>query len=996
MHLKSIEIIGFKSFANKTKLELKPGITSIVGPNGCGKSNISDAVRWVLGEQRARVLRGTKMEDIIFNGTENSKPMGMAEVSITLTDCNKTLDTEYNEVCVTRRVFRSGDSGYFLNRKACRLKDIQRLFMDTGIGTDSYSILEQGKIDQILSAKPEDRRSVFEEASGITKFKTDKKEALRKLEHTDANLLRLEDVIREVKRQIISLQRQAGKARRYKEMAAEKRSLDIYTTKNKLIVFNEKSNEYEKKINDINNYIESLQKDISQIEEKSVIARNALSERENNINNLIENAAKARSELEQSKRIIFFNNDRIKEIKELINQNSDETDKAKIQLGEYENDLINFNKSHQNQTEFLITSKKELDDALENQKKFENENSKLRDILSKMRSDSIEIESKIAKLHNNLNQLDAQDRERLIKRERLATENSQTKENLKLFNDRINEINAKINKENSEIHSKELKLNKLENNKEELEIECRTKEIKKILSSFIEKKISLNETVLEILSVFKKRINEQDQIDHFILEIEKLKQIRATKKGEIQAIDREKDILKKRIDTTSYELGILEKNSKSTIDLRINLTNEIEKEKTKQSQLRTDIINNNNELIKSENMRKEIFEYTSEKQINFSEIKHAQEQYEFRKSPLESRINELKILIENRSSGIHDYKIKLNNLMNEIQNSEKQINPLTDLVSSTDLKLSNERENRKKYLENLTESEDKLKQERTNLEKYQKEYSSLNIKKTELLMSKKNLVERINNSYHIDIENIEYEPLPSEWDDKNIANEEVIENRIAEIQAKLDLMGPINLIAIEEHAEFEERYSLLMKEQSDLLTAKQQLLEMIKKINNTTTELFKSTFNKVNNEFQEMFKILFKGGSAKLVLTDEDDILEAGIEIIAKPPGKKLQSISLLSGGERTMTAVALLFSLFKVKPSPFCVLDELDAALDDSNIARFIKVLNTFVSSSQFLIITHNKHTIEKSDVIFGVTMQSKGMSKLVSMQFSDYDKNKKQLTKV
>ncbi|HSR88086.1 MAG TPA: AAA family ATPase, partial [Pontiella sp.] len=255
VYLKTLEIIGFKSFANKTKLEFEPGMTAIVGPNGCGKSNVSDAVRWVLGEQRARALRGAKMEDIIFNGTDTTKALGMAEVSITLADCTERLGIEYDEVCISRRVFRSGESGYFLNRKACRLKDIQRLFMDTGIGTDSYSVLEQGKIDQILSARPEDRRTVFEEASGITKYKADKKEALRKLEHTEANLLRLADVIREVKRQIISLQRQAGKARRYKELSDEMRDLDIYVTRERLA-------EYTRKINELAGELQILERKV--------------------------------------------------------------------------------------------------------------------------------------------------------------------------------------------------------------------------------------------------------------------------------------------------------------------------------------------------------------------------------------------------------------------------------------------------------------------------------------------------------------------------------------------------------------------------------------------------------------------------------------------------------------------------------------------------------------------------------------------------------------
>ena len=300
MYLKSIEIIGFKSFANKTKLEFKPGMTAIVGPNGCGKSNVSDAVRWVLGEQRARALRGSKMEDVIFNGTDSAKPLGMAEVTLTLADCNATLELDYDEVSITRRVFRSGESGYFLNRKACRLKDIQRLFMDTGVGTDSYSVLEQGKIDQILSARPEDRRSVFEEASGITKYKNDKREALRKLEHTEANLLRLDDVIREVKRQIISLQRQAGKARRYKELSTEMRQLEIYVTKAHLSTFKERASALEKEATALEELGHQLQTKVTAHEAETEQIRNTLQTCEERINQALETSAQARSRLDQA------------------------------------------------------------------------------------------------------------------------------------------------------------------------------------------------------------------------------------------------------------------------------------------------------------------------------------------------------------------------------------------------------------------------------------------------------------------------------------------------------------------------------------------------------------------------------------------------------------------------------------------------------------------------------------------------------------------------
>ena len=371
MYLKSIELVGFKSFAQKTKLEFKPGMTAIVGPNGCGKSNVSDAVRWVLGEQRARALRGAKMEDVIFNGTDNAKPLGMAEVSITLADCASTLGVEYDEVCIARRVFRSGESGYFLNRKACRLKDIQRLFMDTGVGTDSYSVLEQGKIDQILSARPEDRRAVFEEASGITKFKADKKEALRKLEHTEANLLRLDDVIREVKRQIISLQRQAGKARRYKELSSEIRSLDIYASNQNLADYEQTLATVADQIGSLEQKSQQLHQQVEEAEQQAEHARQALSERENQINQALENAASARSQLQQANQLIAVNKDRVEELQTLTDRNDRETTEGKNRLEQHQQELVELEANDPTLLSAVTETKQELDAALAVQKELE-------------------------------------------------------------------------------------------------------------------------------------------------------------------------------------------------------------------------------------------------------------------------------------------------------------------------------------------------------------------------------------------------------------------------------------------------------------------------------------------------------------------------------------------------------------------------------------------------------------------------------------------------
>uniref|UniRef100_UPI0035671BBB chromosome segregation SMC family protein n=1 Tax=Pontiella sp. TaxID=2837462 RepID=UPI0035671BBB len=444
MYLKHLEIVGFKSFANKTKLDFEPGMTAIVGPNGCGKSNVSDAVRWVLGEQRARALRGAKMEDVIFNGTDSAKPLGMAEVSITLADCTEALGIEYDEVCITRRVFRSGESGYFLNRKACRLKDIQRLFMDTGVGTDSYSVLEQGKIDQILSARADDRRTVFEEAAGITKFKADKKEALRKLEHTEANLLRLDDVVREVKRQIISLQRQAGKARRYKELSEEMRSLDIYVTNQRLKEYAQKINELSGELQVLEHKVNELHQQVESAEEEAESSRAALSQLEETISQAMEQASAARSELERTRNLITMNTDRIAELTTLAQRNTQETEEARIRL-----------QAHRTELERIIeeiaeaqTSKAEAAEGLERatqvQKEVEDRMNQTRQKLNNLRNESVVLDSKASKMQNELNALDARDREAMLKKERLATEKSELERSLASFMEREEEMTAMV------------------------------------------------------------------------------------------------------------------------------------------------------------------------------------------------------------------------------------------------------------------------------------------------------------------------------------------------------------------------------------------------------------------------------------------------------------------------------------------------------------------------------------------------------------------------
>ncbi|HBO87983.1 MAG TPA: chromosome segregation protein SMC [Verrucomicrobia bacterium] len=1183
LYLKSIELVGFKSFAQKTKLEFKPGMTAIVGPNGCGKSNVSDAVRWVLGEQRARALRGAKMEDVIFNGTDNAKPLGMAEVSITLADCASTLGVDYDEVCIARRVFRSGESGYFLNRKACRLKDIQRLFMDTGVGTDSYSVLEQGKIDQILSARPEDRRAVFEEASGITKYKSDKKEALRKLEHTDANLLRLDDVIREVKRQIISLQRQAGKARRYKELSSEIRSLDIFASNQHLADLESNLIKLNNQISTLEETSEDLHQQIEATETKASHARQALAERENHINKALEEASQARSNLSQANQLIMINRDRIKELDSLAERNNRETNEAKDRLEYHQHELVNMKQAESNLLSAVSEAKKELEEALTFQKELEDQMQLIRNDLSEKRTASVDLDSTITRLQNDLNSFDARDRERMLKRERLSTEKAELSRSTTNFQERATQMQATLAEQKlileKQIQQHKSLLQSHSKNEEEkakwfqqktdlhqkiaakqaqLELlsekETRhsgfpagTQELLKteetsawlspdqIIGPLVEKididpkwQAALEASLRSVIDtlivkdqataclIFNKmkseslgsirllhadiasptdpihdvtdsliqyiqcpdslrpllqhligninviedldrlpdplpsskryvtsegilfsqqasewlieedegrsllarhhlriRVSEElssleadlhqtetlysksqkllekgnDPIASLHSEIDQMKQALAIHQGELQVILRETEASDNRTKTVSFELQQLEDHAVSGNSSRQTLAEQIQTHRNQQDHLRSAIQELTKKMNQHEEDRSQRFEDSAEKRLHSAHCIQQQEQHDARKQPLQARIKELNELIDERSNGVNSYRKRIEELEQQSERAENQIITLQNTVENGEVRLQEERTRRDVYLNTITTAESSLRIQYQELETLLKQKSKMDVEKAENLMRQDNLIERLTVSYQITPEELSEEPLP-EWDQDEVPSRDFIETRVAEIQAKLDLMGPVNLVAIEEHAEHEERYAFLMKEQNDLTAAKKQLLEMIKNINNTTTELFEKTFHQVNKEFQEMFKQLFGGGSAKLVLTDEEDILEAGIEIIARPPGKKLQSISLLSGGERTMTAVALLFSLFKVKPSPFCVMDELDAALDDANINRFVSSLKGFLTQSQFVLITHSRQTIAAADVIYGVTMETQGISKLVSMQFADYEK--------
>jgi chromosome segregation protein len=1171
MYLKSVDISGFKSFAEKTHLEFEPGMTAIVGPNGCGKSNVSDAIRWVLGESRARALRGATMEDCIFNGTDSHKPLGMAEVTLTLADCEEVLDLGLNEVSITRRVFRSGESDYFINKKACRRKDIHRLFMDTGVGTNSYSVLEQGKIDQILSSRPDDRRAVFEEASGITKYKADKKEALRKLEQTEANLLRLADVIREVKRQIISLQRQAGKAQRYKTIQADLRKLDIYVTRTRLVGLDKRIREIQAKLEELRLKVDDAHRAIAAANGETEALRAELQQLENSIGTAMDESMRVRNELERAQQTIATNTERVAELESLAQQNTKESEEAKGRLEQHRASLDEVARFIETAEAEKTVAKADLEKATAAQRETEAEVHASRESLNSLRGEAMELDSRIGRLQNELSEIDAKERADVIRKEQLAAEKNGLERALASYEERRKEMSTQVEKLREAVSTQEQVLNDLRTKRSTCaeRIQTLEKEISELNRQLADKSARLEmiaadreegfpsgarhllesgdenvigplaeqftanagfETALEavlrpwmdalvvrdragarniltllsgsdhgaarllaadapaaprvdaqgtsllnsvsfdesirplaenlLANVFvadslqdipltlpadalfvtkagelltasgaaelwkpedgdlnplgrhhlreqlresiqtlEKELSEKreqldalkaeqsgagDALEAARNELDGRRRNLAVQEGEAQVILRELETARERVETVTFEYNALIESKGGDESRRAAVAREGIEAREKLSKTRQQISTQTEALNALEEKRAATLSETSECRVQYSQREQRLESLLSRRQPLEARLKELEDVINERTRGVSSYQERIAQLRKTSADAEAKLGGLNEAVTITDAKLAEARQVRESKTAALSEREQSLRGLQQTLEELQSGKTQFEVELAEQRMRHANALERITGIWQITEEELAREPEP-EWEDEKPEMEE-LETQVAEYRAKLESMGPVNLVAIEEHAELEERFAFLNQQEDDLNKAKAQLLEMIKKINETTTEMFKETFDKVNDNFGDMFKNLFGGGSAKLVLVDEEDVLESGIEIIARPPGKKLQTISLLSGGERTMTAVALLFSLFKVKPSPFCLLDELDAALDEANIGRFVKMVQHFVEQSQFILITHSRQTIAAADVIYGVTMPNRGVSRVMSMKFADY----------
>ena len=1058
MYFKKLELVGFKSFFDKTTLHFEPGITAVVGPNGCGKSNIFDSIRWVLGEQSAKSLRGSAMEDVIFNGTDSKEPLGMAEVTLAFDNTNRFFPVEHEDVLITRRIFRSGESEYLLNKTVVRLKDILDILSGTGIGAEGYSLVEQGKIDIILSARPEDRRLVFDEAAGIVKYKIQKKEALRKLEETEQNLNRVNDIITEVKRQIGSLERQANKARRYKEVFEELKSKEI-----NLAILEKNSSQEQKdhlsgQLKEIQDKETRLLSIIQEQEFKISVYQAELKALEDNLNSTKENITSIDNSALRNRERIKLDQERITELNSSKKYLHTQIEQMQARSVEDEESL---NKAKQNYGSIKenITEKTSL--LKEKEGELNNINSCVKSSLeniAKSKRSILDLVIKLTNVKNDVTDLMAREQATLARKKRLeiegikvAQEKSLTEDNLgnitqelKTLENNFQDLSQKISRIKQELEQENLSLSQINNNLQDLEKEKLT-----LLSQkeFVEKLKTKYDDIGESMNVVIQLDNPpSEKINALVIKIKGyLDKFKLS--GEAKPIDLDNQKINSRIEKIEAQINSL-KSSKAERENRISqLKESIEAMQEGRRNQEMALVNKkalNQTLLEQFNKIKEeediVVLELSDLQKELSESQEKLTQIQSHLSVLEKEQKDSEDLIsceqnnitlnsnlkEEALVAIVQAKTELENLNKrtvsdeaavkalegryyqdkegilnlenqEKQASEKQV--LLELeIKSLEAEIKQRQDDLQKQKECLNETEAKY---RENSQQVNQIMKKIDVDKKESDVFRNNIYELQMQSKEMDFKILSIkerilQAYKTELDTVSEVTQEFSENRlrdeIQKLKEKLDSYGTVNLVAIEEYDELKKRYDFLVQQQNDLLLAKDSLHAAILKINRTTRKIFMETFEKIREEFRNYFRLLFNGGDAQVFLIDEQEPLESGIEIICRPPGKKLQNVLLLSGGEKSLSAIALLFAVFKVKPSPFCVLDEIDAALDEANVDRFSRLLYDFSKTSQFIVITHNKRTIANANVMYGITMAESGVSRIVSVKFAEKGKTQEE----
>ena len=979
MYLKKIIATGFKSFADKTVLDLTNGITGVVGPNGSGKSNVVDAVRWVLGEQSIKSLRGdNNMTDVIFSGSKSRKPQNVATVTLVFDNTDKYLKINYDEVAIRRRVYKDGTNEYSINEEKCRLKDVTDLFLDTGIAKESFNIISQGKVSEIITSKPENRRTIFEEAAGVLKYKKRKEEAIRKLERTNENLTRVNDIISELSSQIEPLKEDRNKAIIYKEKSELLESLEIAYITEEITNLNEIYQKSKTKIDSLNEEIISL---------STVNSTNSstLEKEKTELTLLEENISSLQTDLiEQVRKVEKINSEKNILLERKKYEVEDEKLHKHLLVLEEESLKIinNLNKLTLEKNNLLenIKSKKEEQNLLNNKlNSIKNNKNNTENKLTITIRKKVESENQINHLQNMIENNST-----------LPSSVNAVLKNPKLIGmiDVIGNL-IEVDEEYSKCISVALGASSSyivsENQKSIEEAIKYLKENRLGRATFFPLNIIKSKYIdNDTLSRVKQQNGFINTASNLVKYDAKYKNIVENQLGNIIVVDNitSANIIGKLINHT-YRIVTLDgemfhvggsvtggesSKSRNIISLKFDLENEI---KNHQSLL--------DEIKELENKMNEIdYEYRSVEDkiylvnkdlVNYEEVIN-------NKNILETNLNNELEQITNDVKGTNSL------LNNELSNEETRILNLyyEELNKKNEIESKLELLTKKKndLHDILEEKEFSLKQENSLVNSKNKELKDLEIEVNRMDVKLDNLLSKLNETYSLTYESAKY----NYHLDIDIEEAKV---KVSDLKRIIKDLGIVNLGSIEEYDRVNERYEFLSNQKNDLDKAVETLLEIIKEMDNVMISSFKDTFEIIRTNFKETFKELFKGGNADLKLTDPNNLLETGIEIVASPPGKSLKSISLLSGGEMTFTAISLLFAILKTRPVPFCILDEVEAALDEVNVDSFGEYLSKFKNKTQFILITHKKKTMEYADVLYGITMQESGVSKLVSVRLEE-----------
>lgn len=1179
MYLKRLELQGFKSFADKTILELMPGITTVIGPNGSGKSNISDAIRWVLGEQSMKSLRGTKSLDIIFAGTQNRKSLGFAEASLVFDNSDGALPIEYTEVTVTRKIYRSGETGYYINKVPCRLKDVLELFMDTGIGKDGYSIIGQGKIDEILSNKSEDRRHIFEEAAGIVKYRTRKQESEKKLEHTKLNLLRINDILTEIEGNLEPLQMQADKAKKYLNLREELKNIeiglfvyniekykqdlekvvqdidvmqsqcndeegrlervkilkeelkssideitetienmsnigfesqkqieqlnsDINVAKTRIANNNENNDRYLKEIEEQNAKIKELKDEIEQKEaKKDNLKQNKekfekeLNEKQAELDKLTEKLSSKELEIEGYKHTVEENTDKKYELQSEINAQN-------INYQNFEKRQVQIKQEMQSTISELDGTRLNKEDIAKQFNEIENKKNKAQNSLNEVAKQREEANQKIKSFESNINILSSEMR---IKESRLKflIETEKEKEgyiksvksllkdceNIKELGKGMNGVLANIIEvpddlqtaiemclgaslqnivTETETDAKRLvehlrknnlgrasflpissvrgkKLDKIKGNERGVigiasDLIKYNKKYEQIILNLLGRTVIVDnmDTAIKVAkqngytfrivttegdlinpsgaitggSVAKKTVNilgRGKEIEKLEKEIKNLKQkieklendkqnyeesiegilelsanlekelqeidiTYATEKQKVISINENIEKLEKRLNRLKEEQANLEKQKEEAVSTKGDLQVEINK-----------IVEQNEELSKIitefAELNKDDQKYIDDLNFDITNLKISVSSFDESEASIQEiqeRINQelenAHTSIENKNTQIEQIKKDNEELEKSIQETLQKIEEVKESVNSSSSKIEELKKERAQKSEKLSKQEDEITAKFKVIEDLKGQLVKLDVKKTKIEEDINGIINKMWEEYELTPNNAEQYQKP-----ENVA---LTQRRVNNLRTEIRELGSVNVDSIEEYKNLKDRYDFMSEQRLDLENTMSKLRKVISDMTQIMKEQFKEKFKVINKNFGEVFAELFGGGKAELTLEDEENILECGIDITVQPPGKKLQNMMLLSGGEKAFTAIALLFAILKINPAPFCVLDEIEAALDDVNVFRYADYLKKFTDHTQFLVITHRKGTMEVADTVYGVTMEESGISKLLSMK--------------